>query len=89
MNIRVVSKVVVAVLVLLLWVPSAASACEVCFGASDSAATKGMNNAILFLLGTIGLVQVGFVAMFWEFRRRRRSVQEKKDRFRVLQGGLK
>ncbi len=88
MNLGVTSKVLIAALVLLLWASSPASACEVCFGASDSAATRGMNNAILFLLGTIGLVQVGFVAMFWEFRRRRRSVQEKKDRFRVLQGGL-
>ena len=88
MKLGVISKVVVAALVLLLWVPSTALACEACFGAADAAATRGMNNAILFLLGVIGVVQVGFVAMFWEFRRRRRSVLEKKSRFRVLQGGL-
>ena len=68
---------------------SPAQACEVCFGAADDPATLGMNNAILFLLGVIGLVQVGFVTLFWEFRKRSRSLAEKKEKFRVLQGGLR
>jgi hypothetical protein len=67
---------------------SPAQACEVCFGAADDPATLGMNNAILFLLGVIGLVQIGFVSLFWQFRKRSRSLSEKKKKFRVLQGGL-
>ncbi len=67
---------------------SPAQACEVCFGAADDPATLGMNGAILFLLGVIGLVQVGFVSLFWGFRKRSRSLVERKKKFRVLQGGL-
>ena len=69
--------------------PSAASACEACFGAADAAATKGMNNAIFFLLGVIGLVQVGFVKLFWDFHKRSRSLAERKQKFRIVQGGLR
>jgi hypothetical protein len=47
-----------------------------------------MNGAILFLLGIIGLVQFGFISLFWGFRKRSRSLSEKKKKFRVLQGGL-
>ena len=65
-----------------------AQACEVCFGTADDPATLGMNGAILFLLGVIGLVQFGFVSLFWGFRKRSRSLSEKKKKFRVLQGGL-
>ena len=67
---------------------SSAQACEVCFGAAGDPATLGMNNAVLFLLGVIGLVQVGFVTLFFKFRKRSRSLAEKKEKFRVLQGGL-
>ena len=73
----------------ILLLPSAATACEVCLGASDAPAVAGMNNAILFLLGVIGLVQVGFVKLFWEFRKRARSIQERKAPFRAVQGGLR
>ncbi len=69
--------------------PSAASACEACFGAADAAATKGMNNAIFFLLGVIGLVQVGFVKLFWNFHKRSRSLAERREKFRIVQGGLR
>ena len=72
-----------------LLVPSAASACEACFGAADAAATKGMNNAIFFLLGVIGLVQVGFVKLFWDFHKRSRSLAERREKFRIVQGGLR
>ena len=71
-----------------LFSPVPARACEVCFGAADDPATLAMNNAILFLLGVIGLVQVGFVGLFVNFRRRARVQAEKKEKDRVLQGGL-
>ena len=74
---------------LVFLLPQAAIACEVCFGASDAPAVRGMNNAILFLLGVIGLVQVGFVKLFWEFRKRARSIRERKETFRIVQGGLR
>jgi len=77
-------------LTLFLWsVAPAAVACEVCLGASDAPAVQGMNNAILFLLAIIGLVQVGFVKLFWEFRKRSRSIEERKEQFRIVQGGLR
>lgn len=58
-----------------------ASACAVCFGDPSSALTKGMNNGILVLLGVVGLVQCGFVALFWTLWRRAR-------RHRLAQGDL-
>ena len=77
------------VLLVLVGSSGAASACEVCFGAPDDPATIGMNNAILFLLGVIALVQIGFIGLFWEFRRRSRELREKKEKFQVLQGGMR
>jgi hypothetical protein len=87
---RSLSLTVVAVLVAggALVSSSPAQACEVCFGAADDPATLGMNGAILFLLGIIGLVQFGFISLFWGFRKRSRSLSEKKKKLRVLQGGL-
>ena len=76
-----------AVTVALLLVPSVLSACPVCYGAPGSPMTKGSNNGIMFLLGAIGLVQVGFVAMFWSFWRRARELSRRREAFRVLDGG--
>jgi len=64
-----------------------AGACATCYGAADSAMTKGMNNGILTLLGVVGAVQVGFVAMFVSIRRRTRRLQEKREQFHLLRGG--
>jgi hypothetical protein len=64
-----------------------ASACATCFGAEDSGMTKGMNSGILTLLACIGLVQVGFVAMFTGFIVRSRRLKAHKDRFRLIRGG--
>lgn len=64
-----------------------AAACAVCFGAPDDAMTEGMNNGILVLLGTIGLVQVGFVALFWKFWRRAKRLAERRARFQLIEGG--
>ncbi len=82
------------VAVAVLWlacslVPAPASACAVCFGDPDSAATAGMNNAILTLLAVVGVVQVGFVAMFVSFRRRSRRLEEQRKRFRLIEGGAR
>jgi hypothetical protein len=64
-------------------------ACSVCFGDPDSAETRGLRGAILFLLLLVGLVQVGFLRLFWVFRQRARSLDERKRRLRIVRGGLR
>jgi len=71
---------------LALW-PVSAEACATCFGDPNSAETKGVKNAVFFMLGVIGLVQVGFVKMFWNFRQRARSLEDRKNSFRIVRGG--
>ncbi len=66
-----------------------AMACPVCFGASDSPMAAGMNNGIFFLLAVIGMVQVGFVALFVSFRRRGKAYQERKESLEVINGGAR
>jgi hypothetical protein len=75
------------VCVAILAMPVIASACPVCFGQTATPLTKGANNGILFLLGIIGSVQVGFVALFVSFWRRTKALQERREQFRVLDGG--
>ena len=65
-----------------------ASACATCFGASDSALTEGMNGAILTLLAIVGVVQIGFIALFASFIVRSRRLRQRKERFRLLRGGV-
>ena len=73
--------------VALLAVPAVLSACPVCYGAPNSPITKSSNNAIIFMLGIIGLVQVGFIAMFWSFWRRAKELRRLRESFRVIEGG--
>jgi hypothetical protein len=70
-----------------LFVAQSAMACPVCFGNPDSPLTKGANNGILFLLGIVGLVQIGFVALFVSFWRRGRAMRKLREQFHVIQGG--
>ncbi len=74
-------------LLALLLAPTIASACPVCFGAAGSSASKAASNGIFFLLGVIGFVQVGFIAMFIGFWRRARALRAHRDSFRVIDGG--
>jgi hypothetical protein len=80
------ARFVVIALALLL-VPAILSACPVCYGAPNSPMTKSSNNAIIFMLGIIGFVQVGFVAMFWSFWRRARELRRLRESFHVIEGG--
>lgn len=48
----------------------AARACAACFGRSDSPLAEGMNMGILFLLGVIVSVLVGFASFFVFLARR-------------------
>jgi len=77
----------VAIAIVLLLAPAILSACPVCYGAPNSPMTKSSNNAIIFMLGIIGFVQVGFVAMFWSFWRRAKELRRRRESFRLLDGG--
>jgi heme/copper-type cytochrome/quinol oxidase subunit 2 len=66
----------------------AAFACPVCYGAGPGPGTDGLNNAIIFLLIIVGLVQAGFVALFWSFRKRAKALQQRREQFRVIEGGV-
>ena len=68
-------------------VAAPAAACPVCYGAPGPA-TTGLNNAIIFLLIIVGLVQAGFVALFWSFRKRAKALQQRREQFRVIEGGV-
>jgi hypothetical protein len=65
-----------------------ASACPVCYGNADSLMTKGSDNAMLFMLGIVGFVQLGFVGLFVTFWRRTRALRRRRESFRVLDGGV-
>jgi len=61
-----------------------ALACPVCFGSPDDPMIKGVNNGIWVLLSLVGLVQIGFVALFWSFWRRAREQKRFRDSLRVI-----
>src|SRR5262249_9700890 len=64
-----------AIAALAAWIlPQVANACSVCFGDPNAPANKGTSSAIFFLLAVVGLVQVGFVALFIAFWRRARAL---------------
>ena len=73
MRLRRILGVLLVAVAVLLTTASPVAACATCFGASDAAMTRGMNNAILLLLGVVGVVQGGFVALFYRFWRRARE----------------
>jgi hypothetical protein len=77
----------VVIAICMLLVPSILSACPVCYGAPNSPMTKSSNNAIMFLLGVVGFVQVGFIALFWSFWRRAKELRRLRESFHVLDGG--
>jgi hypothetical protein len=64
-----------------------ALACAVCFGAPGDPMVKGVNNGIWVLLGLVGFVQLGFIALFWSFWRRARAQRRFRDSFHVIEGG--
>lgn len=81
-------RLLLAVTVIALLLPTIAYACPVCFGEPNAPMTKGTNNGIAFLLGTIFFVQIGFVAMFWSFWRHAQKLRRRRESMRVLPGGV-
>ena len=71
---------------LLLAMAEAASACPVCFGDPNSPMAKGTANGIWVLLGIVGTVQVGFVALFVNFWKRARDIRKLRESFKVVDG---
>jgi uncharacterized membrane protein YphA (DoxX/SURF4 family) len=72
-----------------LALPQAAAACATCYGAPESPMTQGMNNAILTLIGVVGIVYVGIGRVILDFRRRARKLSQKatvRQRLRLIHG---
>ena len=82
---RLLRAIVLAVVTVLL--ANAALACPVCYGNPSDPMVKGTNNGVWVLLGIIGFVQIGFVAMFWSFWKRARDQKRFRDQFHVIEGG--
>ena len=80
------SNIWFAAALLILLAPSAL-ACPVCWGAPDDPMVKGVNSGIWVLLGLVGFVQIGFVALFWSFWRRGRELRRFRESLRVIEGG--
>jgi len=76
-----------AAALVLLTIAPAALACPVCWGAPDDPMVKGVNSGIWVLLGLVGFVQIGFVAMFWSFWRKAREHRRFRESLRVIEGG--
>jgi hypothetical protein len=74
---------------LMIAVPVIANACPVCFGDPASPLTKGATNAVWFLMGVIGFVQIGLVALFVTFWRRARARDKFREQFHVIEGGVR
>ncbi len=75
--------------VLTILAAQTAAACPVCFGDPNDPMVKGVNNGIWVLLGLVGVVQIGFAAMFWSFWRRGRELKKFRESLRVIEGGPK
>ena len=73
-----------ALLVLAEAARSTPFACAVCFGASDAPMVKGMNMAILTLMGVVGTVLFGILAFGWSVGRRSRALH--KEELGLIQG---
>jgi hypothetical protein len=48
-----------------------------------------MDSAIWFLLGVLGFVQIGFIALFWSFWRRSRELRRRREEFHLIEGGVR
>ena len=74
---------------LMIAMPVIANACPVCFGDPSSPLSKGATNGVWFLLGVIGFVQIGLVALFVTFWRRARAMKKFREQFHLIEGGVR
>lgn len=82
---RAYAAMIALALAVWLALPRVAAACATCFGDPDSPMVHGMNNAILLLLGCVGLVYVGIGKVFWELRKRAKRTA--RPELRLINGG--
>ncbi|HEX8155239.1 MAG TPA: hypothetical protein VF698_19050 [Thermoanaerobaculia bacterium] len=80
------TSLIAALLVFVMLAPQVFG-CPVCFGDPNDNMVKGANKGIGFLLAIVGLVQVGFIALFWTFWRRAKALERRKESFRLIDGG--
>jgi len=83
------AAILIAITASWLALPRVAAACATCYGAADSPMTHGMNNAILTLIGVVGVVYVGIGKVFLDFRRRSKKLAQKataRQRLRLIHG---
>ena len=66
---------IAAFVILVMAVAATASACPVCYGTQQTPLTKSAGNGVLFLLGIVGSVQVGFVALVFSFWKRTKALR--------------
>jgi hypothetical protein len=74
-------------LIVVLGAALPAFGCPVCWGAPDDPMVKGVNKGIYVLLGLVGVVQIGFAALFWSFWKRARDQRRFRDSLHVIEGG--
>jgi type IV secretory pathway VirB2 component (pilin) len=79
-------KAAVALLLILVFANSA-FACAVCWGAPDDPMVKSVNKGIYVLLGIVGVVQIGFAALFYSFWKRAREQKRFRESLHVIEGG--
>ena len=80
---------VAVVLVLAFCFAASASACPVCVGDTESQMAQGTNNAVLFLLAIVAVVQLGCVALILSIRRRTKELQERPGQLQWIEGGTR
>ena len=87
--IRRAALIVMMALVFSIGTAEVASACPVCIGDTDSQMAQGTNNAILFMLAMVVLVQGGLIALFISVRRRTLELKRRRDEFQLIEGGAR
>ena len=71
---------------LVLLAPDLAEACATCFGDPEAPMSKGLNRAVWFLVGAVGLVQLGIVKVMWNIRQRGKKINDPTE-LRIIRGG--
>lgn len=69
-------KLAIACALCLLVAATTSHACPTCYGQAEGPMLDGMNKAILAMIGIVGFVLTGFVALFVSLGRRARAYDE-------------
>jgi type IV secretory pathway VirB2 component (pilin) len=73
-----------AALVAILLIAQSTFACSVCWGSPKDPMVQSVNKGIYVLLGIVGVVQVGFAALFYSFWRRAREQKRFRESLHVI-----